>query len=68
MNRDTVGAGVGATDGGEPLSLLDQLKARRAQLAAQRGRELKKLDRAIQLMEASKAEDLVAEATALLAE
>lgn len=52
----------------ERMSLLDALKIKRAKTAAEMTRKLKKMDRAINLLAASQAEQLVAEAAAVLAE
>jgi hypothetical protein len=52
--------------GTQELSLVDQLKAKRAQLAKKRADELRKLDRHIQLLEGSDAESIVRAATEAL--
>lgn len=45
-----------------PISLLDRLKLKRAAVAQDKNRELRRLDRAIDLLSASKAESIIADA------
>ncbi len=62
------GSRVATLDEPVEKNLVDLLKEKRAQIANDAKRKLRKLDREIELLEGSKAEELVSEARAVLAE
>ncbi len=53
---------------GEPMTLVDQLKVKRSRIAQEAKHKLRKLDRAIELLEGSNAESIIADAKAALEE